>query len=434
MVSKQQLLKLLFVAVLSTPIPAHAGLQDLFGFGARGPALSGSAVAFARGFESVYYNPAGLTVGKGQSFTLGFQAGAFDLKIHSPRAAELASQEKIDPVSGLNLGFDVRLPLKGALKDRIALGVGFYIPTKVLFSAQIPAPYTPQLWVAGSNARSVSFQAGLGVRATDWLRLGLGVRVMAGLDGRIDVAPGELGNLGSKVEDEMVTVYGTVAGLMIQPSTHWSIGLVWRDEIGAPYNIPIRADLGEQLKLPVPPLLIGGKANFDPMQAAIHVGWRLTNDLRVECGVLWKNWSQFPLPINNATAAIPKQDAPNFSDTFVSRVGIEADFKLTENTKMVIRSGYAFEPTPVPTQSGNHNFLDGHRHILSLGNGWAFNMGADALLDLNLYAQLHIMEKRTTRKAEVPSDISVSTNNLGFPWIGSEGMLFSAGLAMGVSF
>ena len=434
MVYNRQLIALALVAIFSTPGKAHAGLQDLFGFGARGPALCGSAVAFASGFESVYYNPAGLTVGKGQSFTLGFQAGLFDLKIHSPRSNELASLEEVEPVSGLNLGFDVRLPLLGALKDKIAIGVGFYIPTKVLFSAQLPEPYTPQLWVTGSNTRSVSFQAGIGIHATDWLRLGLGVRVLASLHGKIDVAPGELGNLGSKVEDEMIAVYGTIAGLMIQPHENWSIGLVWRDEIGATFDIPITADLGDKFNLSIPKLLIGGKANFDPMQAAIHVGWKPTEDLQLELGVLWKHWSRFPLPLLNGTSAIPAQEAPNFSDTFVPRIGIEGGFAVGKTTRTQLRGGYAFEASPVPNQSGQHNFLDGDRHIVSVGNGWSFDLGKQRRLELNIYAQLHIMAKNTTAKTSPPDYISINTSNLGFPWIGAEALLFSSGASVGVNF
>jgi long-chain fatty acid transport protein len=420
-------------AILSIPNAAQAGLQDLFGFGARGPALSGNAVAFAGGFESVYYNPAGLTVGAGQSFNLGFQAGFFDLTIHSPRSDELASLEEIEPVSGLNLGFDVRIPLKGVLKNKIALGVGFYVPTKVLFSARIPKPFEPQLWVAGANARSVSFQAGLGVVASDWLRLGLGVRVLAGLDGKIDVAPGQLGNLSSEVEDEMVAVYGAVVGAMIQAADNWSIGLVWRDELGSPYKIPVTADLGEQLQLPIPPILIAGRANFDPMQAAVAVGWQASSQLRLEVGLLWKFWRRFPLPIQNGTAAIPAQDDPDFQDTFIPRAGIEREFNLGSST-LAVRGGYAFESTPVPKQDGDHNFLDGDRHIVSVGCGWTVDLGEGAQLELNVYAQLHIMQKRSTAKENNAANISISTNNQGFPWIGSEGHLFSSGFSMGMSF
>ena len=68
------------LSVLLAAPHALASPVDLFGFGARGQGLAGAIGASAEGFESVYYNPAGLAFGKRSSFALTYQSADFDLR------------------------------------------------------------------------------------------------------------------------------------------------------------------------------------------------------------------------------------------------------------------------------------------------------------------------------------------------------------------
>jgi len=424
---------LIGLLVCLIPLTAKAGTQDLFGFGARGPSLSGSFVAMARGFESVYYNPAGLSYGKGTSFSFAYQAGIFDLDLRTPRSEVASRWKSPDLTSGVSFGFDVKLPLLGALKDRLALGVGLYVPTQELFSAKLPSPYTPQLWIGGSNARSVAIQAALAVKATNWLRIGVGIRALASLHGSIAVAPNQTGNLGSSVEDELVVVYSACAGLVIQPHGDWFIGVAWRDKLVAPFDVPITVDLGDALPLRVPQISIAGNANYDPMQLAIGLGWKPMAGLSIEAGMLWKHWSPFGLPIKNATANIPPQSPMSFTDTVVTRLGIQGRFEVTELTYLSVRAGYAYEPTPVPHQSGEHNFLDPDRHIISSGIGFSMEFKATKIT-ADLYGQLHMLAPRVHTKSFGPDNSLWATQNQGFPWVGLEGQLYSVGATVGLQF
>ncbi len=427
----------LLVAVLLLSTPALAGNQDLYGFGVRGPGMSGASVAFPRGFESVWYNPAGLVIGGGRSFAFGIQTTSFNLEIDTPRPEDVAGIEDERHISGVTFGVNVRLPLLGALKDRIAIGLGLYIPTSTLLSARIPQPYTPQFSMVADRARTVSIQVALGVKIAEWLQVGAGVRALAALTGRIQVQPNELGRLGGNVEDELVARYAPAVGAVGRPHPDWAIGLVWRGAIGGVFDLPVEADLGDDLPLDIPALRIAGTAVYDPAQLALHLGWQPMEKLSIEAGVTWRRWSNAPVPIENTTEALPAQEPLNYSDTFAPRIGAEGHFDFGA-WRLATRGGYAFEPTPVPDQTGRHNFLDTDRHVISLGLGVGYGAGdpeddSAFRIDLDLYGQVHIMAPRHFTKTFLEGDAGVSiTDNAGYPWIGADGTILSAGASLAV--
>ncbi len=420
----------LAACILAAPT-AHAGNQDLYGMGARGPGMSGATVAFPRGWESVWYNPAGLIVGGARAFSFGFQTTTFDLSVDSPRPEDVAGIGDEEHISGVTLGVNVRLPLLGALQDRIALGLGLYIPASTLLSARIPEPFAPQFSLVGDRARTVSVQAALALEIAPWLQIGGGIRALAALTGTIKVGPNELGRLGGNVEDQLVARYAPAIGAVGRPHPDWAIGVVWRGELGGIFELPVEADLGDDLPLDIPPLQIAGTAVYDPGQLALHLGWEPAEGWSVEAGVTWRRWSQAPIPIENTTAALPPQEALDFSDTFSPRIGAEGRVDLGA-WRLTPRLGYAFEPSPAPDQVGRHNFLDGDRHVTSVGLGLAY--GGDGFrIELDAYTQVHIMAPRQFVKTFADSDDALAvTDNAGFPWIGAQGTIISGGASLGI--
>lgn len=419
--------------MVSTPPAADAGNQDLYGFGARGPALGGAVIAFPRGFEAIYYNPAGIIIGGARTFSVGFQSTAFKLGVRSPRSADVAGIADEDAIHGVTLGIAVRLPLLGALRDRIALGLGLYVPTETLLSARIPRPYSPQFSLIGDRARSVAIKFGIGLKITEWLRLGVSLRALAGLSGFIDVGPTVTGTLGSEVEDELIAEYAAVVGAVLNPSPRWAIGIVWRMALGASYDLPITADLatGTGIPLEVPRISVQGTATYDPQQAALHVGWQPIDELTVELGVTWKHWSAFPVPIENSTTAVPEQEPIEFTDTIVPRVGIESEMEFGR-WRLAVRGGYHLEPSPVGDQPGRHTFLDGDRHIVSLGLGTGWRGEGSFRVKLDVSGQVHFMVPRNFVKELGEEDVVPVTGDAGFPWIGMDGTIFSIGTTLEV--
>jgi len=429
-------LALTLTSTLALASRAHASPVDLFGFGARGQGLAGAIGATAEGFESVYYNPAGLAFGTRASVSLGYQVGAFALK-RGAGEAPLAKAETLG-APALGIGFGVPLRLGGILTQRLALGLGFAIPQTSILVADIERPGDPTFLLVENRAQTVSIQAALALRLSDWLALGIGTLALAELDGRIEVAPNAAGRIGSRVKDQLIADYALVAGLMVRllPHAHALVGetprkvfgvslaLTYRSESRADFNLPITADLGQSFGIPIPEIAVHGTAQFDPAEVALEASARPLDALSVSAGLTWEQWSTFPLPIAYAAvpAGTPPQPLPAFADVVSFKLGLEADFALARDLRLLPRAGLAFAPTPVPAQTDFHNHLDSDRVILCLGLGLRWGR-----LRLDLAGQLQDLARRTSQKAE-----GTPTSNPGFPSITSSGHILFGAVELGV--
>ncbi len=417
---------------------AHASPVDLFGFGARGQGLAGAIGATADGFESVYYNPAGLGFSERPSFALGYQVATFDLRYGIGDQA-LAAAEAID-APALNIGFSVPIPFGGALKDRLALGLGFTIPQTSILIADIERPADPSFVLVENRAQTVSIQAALAVRITDFLALGIGTIALAELEGEIEVAPNAAGRLGSKVRDQLVADYAPVAGVMLRllpfspPATEdaparrlfgLSLALTYRGESRADFELPITADLGESFGIPIPEILVRGTAQYDPAEVALELAARPLAELSFSLGATWERWSTFPLPI--AYAAVPEgtppQPPPGFDDVFSFKLGLESELAITPELALLPRLGFSFAPSPVPAQTGFHNHLDMDRTIVALGLGLRWGR-----VRFDLAAQLHDLAERTSRKAAATPE-----DNPGFPSLTGTGHILFGAIELGIT-
>ncbi|MDP6945655.1 MAG: hypothetical protein QF464_16010, partial [Myxococcota bacterium] len=342
---------------------ASASAPDLFGYGARGQGMAGAAVSTSQGHAGVYYSPARLAYDKEPSFAIGYAHGELDLAIDG-RAV---------PVRGapaLTLGLSLPIPFLGWLEDRIALGLGLVLPQTSILIADIPRPSTPSFALLENRAQTVSIQAAMAFRPLDWLSIGAGVLALATLEGHVTVGPNETGRLGSEVSDVLVADYAPVVAVALEPWPWLSVAATYRGESRATFTFPIDADLGDLTEqvglsgldvdvLPIPILAIEGTAQFDPEQVWLEVAGRPVPWLLVAATMTWKRWSTFDNPIVY-TAERPgdaPQPPPNFHDTVVLRLGLEAELEAGP-IRFAPRLGGAWEPTPTPPQTGFHNYLD----------------------------------------------------------------------------
>ncbi len=380
----------LFLLALA-PATALASALELFGYGARGLALVGASATTARGHAGVYYNPAALALEKRPSFGIAYQAAAFDLERNG-------GEVSVRDAPALTLGLCVPVPLKGFLADRLAAGLGFVIPQSSLLIADLPRPGEPSFAVLESRAHTLSLQGAIGFRPTPWLSVGGGVLALATVRGLVDIAPNELGRVGSAVANEVVTDYAPLLGLLVRPFERLSLAVVYHGESRADFDFPVEADLGETFPLPVPALDISGTAQFDPAQLWVEISGRPIDSVLVAAGMSWSRWSRFANPISYTAVpdGFPTQPEPHFDDTTTWRAGVEGRFELL-SVEIEPRAGAAWIPTPAPDQEGLHSYLDNDR--VQLGAGLGLRRGP---LRLDLAAQLHLLFERSQTKDPAP--------------------------------
>ncbi len=397
--------------------PAWASPVDLFGFGARGVGLAGTIVSMPRGFESIYYNPSGLAFERRASVGLGYQFGALHLEVDGQ---EVNTRD----IPALTIGFAVPLPLGGPLAERLSLGLGFVIPQTSILVTDIERPSEPSFPVLANRAQTVSIQAALGIRITDWLAVGVGTIALAALDGEIIVEPNAAGRIGSRVRDELMADYALVAGALVRPLDNLQFGIQGRTESKADFNLPLRADLGEQFTIPIPTIEIRGTAQYDPAQVTFEASGRPLPWLTVAAGIRWENWATFPMPI--AYSAVPEgtapQPKPNFHDTIAFNLGIELDLELAKDVHLLPRCGFRFEPSPAPAQTGFHNHLDSDRAIGAIGLGLRWGQ-----FRFDMAGQYHDLATRKHTKVAGTPD-----TNPGFPTIEGSGHLLMGSFELGI--
>jgi long-chain fatty acid transport protein len=339
------------------------------------------------------------------------------------------------PLRGGVIGATLPIPFGGVLKDRVALGLGFFTPFDVVVRGRILYPETPQFLLA-DRVQSVAVQAGLGLDIGHGLRLGGGFSALAALTGSVLVATDTSGRVGTVVEDTLVASYAPLAGATYDLGAY-RIGATFRGELKGRFNVVITVeDLGE---ITVPPLNISGLAQYDPLQVALEVA-RVRGDWRLSIGATYKHWSAYPGP-SEATVRCPETDPdtgepftdpcdplapedPGYSDTVVPRVGVERALPLRPSVTAKLRAGAFFEPSPAPEQTGASNLYDNHRLAFTLGYGLSAGP-----VNLDLFTQAHLLLPRSHAKgAAVPAD------NPGAPVVETRGFIFAGGLTAGVAF
>lgn len=407
---------------LGGALPAQASPLDLFSFGGRSPGMAGTGVATATGYEASWLNPAGLADVRRKRVTVGFMYADMNLALNGEDTGT-------DPVRGLIFGGALPLPLGGPLRDRVGLALGFHVPPNAVNRARAPFPGQPMYALLETRGHVVGLQASAGYKVNEALRVGAGVRTLAALDGGIHVFTDRAGRFATRSEQELVTELTPIVGarLLIE-AVDAQVGLVYRGEARTDYQIVITNDLLDSLPLTVPTLTVGGTSQFDPRSVALEVAWQKSRSLVVQGQVQYQDWSNYRLPTFNPVAETEPQEAPGFSDTFVTRLGAQWTAVRDRDKAVVVRGGYAFVPTPAPEMDGRQSLLDNHRHVLSAGLG-LYLPGTRAPVHVDVWVQGHLLAPRRHTK---DLDLYQPGEVAPFYTVLAEGSILSGGVTMGV--
>ena len=416
-------LVVLVVALVAGPRPAAASPLDLFGYGGSSPALAGTGVATATGYDAVYLNPAGLADTK-KRVTLGLLYGDFNLHL---RGADTGT----DAAKGLVFGGALPVPLGGPARDRVGLALGFYVPTVAITRARHPLPGVPTFALLETRSHVVAIQLGLGVRFGDradaGLRVGAGVIALAELRGGIEVTTDGAGRFTTFSEQQLLAKFAPVLGARyLMPAQRLDLGLTFRAASRSDYDITVTNDLGNTLPLTLPTIRIAGNAQYDPLTIAAEAAWRPLPSLEVRAQLAYQRWSAFPLPTLNAIATQPPQEAPGFHDIVVPRLAAEWRIEAGA-TGLALRAGYAAFMSPAPAASGRASLLDNHRDVISLGLGLSWP-GRNPL-HLDVWAQGHLLTPRSHTK---DLDRFDPGDTVPFYRLETDGHILVGGLTVGV--
>ena len=435
----------LLVALVSSR--AVASPEDVFGYGPRSSAMAGVGAASSDDDEAAFTNPALLSRLRLYTLVVGYQGAAFDLHANGPG---LPGAMQYDPATGVLIGIGLPVPFGGVLRNRVGLGIDFYTPTAIIVRGQILYPETPQYLLLPERTQSVAIRAGLGLDLGYGIRIGGGFGALAQIEGSVVVATNASGQVGSNVQDQLIAVYAPSAGatydlpIRVAGNKPFRLGLSYRGELAARFSVEIDATKLSTLNIPI--LNIAGLAQYDPAEIVFEAAYD-TRPLTIAIGATYKKWSDYPGPLEPTIscpttmpvcgALVPPVVA--FHDTIVPRIGVERTLPLSERTKIHLRAGYAFEPTPLSSSTPSSQayspqahalvdvptrYFDASRNIFALGAGLEIPP-----FTFDTYGQIHVMVPRTMTLTPAPDggQTSTSTADVG-------GTVLMAGVTLGVKF
>jgi hypothetical protein len=351
---------LVLYALLAGARAAEASPLQMFGIGGDSPGRAGTGAADVEGFEGVYLNPAGLGGTPAKRFTVGTLLGDFELQ---------GVERTVDAAIGIEIGVTTPVRFGGSWKDRVGLGLGFYVPTNVITKARAPRPGTPFYALLENRAQTVGVQVGFGVALTPRWSVGLSMLTLAALKGSIHVASDPAGRFTTTSEEQLVTDVAPIVGVRWKEGGALALALTARASSQSAYDIAVTNELGEILPVTLPELRFAGIAQYDPLTVAVEAAWRPAPAWLVTTQLSWENWSRFPLPVENPVADMPAEEPTGYHDVVVPRVGAAYTHAAGDELALTARAGYFFAWSPAPEMTGQQALLDNHRHVVSLGFG-----------------------------------------------------------------
>jgi len=421
----------------------------LFGAGSRPIAMGGAYSAVADDYTGGYYNPGGLLAKDTARFGFGYQYCKLQLYAND-QSIPLSHSHR----DGFVLGYAFPLPFLGVLKDRIAFGYNLYQPPDYVMNIYVPKPSTPQFVLLESYTQANFMNVAAAVKIVDGINVGGGLTFSTDVGGSLDLNPGVRGMGGTQVtigvvDQDAQTVLAPSAGLyvdlgrLVSAVRGLTLAFTWRDRYYLDLNIPVTIMLGTI------PLSLDFSSNliYTPQMYTFGAAYRALPGLLVSLDVTYNRWQDYlspslkidtdiQLPVLPLELKPGVVQDPDFSDTVTVRAGAEYRALDVSWCDLLLRGGYAYDPSPVPQQTGWSNWLDGNKHQFSVGFGWGFKrfFGRDLGKTRPELQSVFQYQRVATTHHTKTGDIPKWYLNPGYPQIEGNADVFFFGVAIAVEY
>ncbi len=413
------------VCVLAAPRVGRAAAGTAFSETSRVASLADAVTARPGDAGSILLNPAGLADLKEGMLVVGGHGDAVSQWFQ--RTGDPTAQDRSRGFGAFS--FAAATPLPGPPWARgIVVGMAIDVPAQYLLHINVPArldqPISP---IYDGRPDRIAGVFALGVKVFPRIEIGAGFALSPSLTlpTSVQYVPGRGPNVNDNVEVRLDSSLDLAAapfmGIRAQPFDWLGLSLVYRDQQAS------RAT-GTQMTV------AGGIQASDPIDffqmwdpATVVFGAYVAPTKRVSLSldVAWHNWSAFRTGFDTPLAA-PYQ----LHDTVTVASGLE--LKLARG--FALRGGVGVEPSPLPTQSGQTNYLGASTLVLALGAGLDFRPIAHLpfTVDVHMRQRIEGLESATKDPNVLPdADPTLPGNqidNMGYPGFRSRTFMVQAGL------
>jgi len=406
---------------------------EFYGFGARRMGRAGGGIALSDGPESILSNPASLpglpfpelSIGAiyGESSFQQFPELWWDTNqdgLINDQDPGLAAGPQYDPTFGIMIG--AALPFG----ERVALGIGLYVPPKRLLRLATFDPQIPTYFLYSNRNQRYELGLALGVRPVAGLSFGGGVLMIPKaryhLGATLDVAlsgaeEGEaLGDVVGMSLDVHSMELDLSPGFAPIASMHWrlgdlhpaltglEVGAAWRGTAGLPVDVGIdlqinarTQDIGELEDIVVPlvgRLELGVYDHYVPPRWEAGIAYTCTLKGReaftLSADIRHTSWDKLKINVAQVTHSELNGAVVDFGDdpiadknpyeptlraTWAPRLGLDIAMPAIRTQTLMgeigirLRGGIGFEPTPLVSQGPESALIDAGRMIFAGGLG-----------------------------------------------------------------
>lgn len=353
-----------------------------------GNAFAGNA-AIAEDASTIYYNPAGLSRMTGQQFTI--TGSALRPSIRFSNAGSISTAGR--PLTGGNGGdagdwtFVPALYYATDLGRGLRFGIGLQSPFGL--KTEYDEGWVGRYQALKSELQTIDINPTLAYKVNDSLSLGAGISAQytrVELSRAIDFGSVCVGRLGAascaplgflpQAKDGRITLegtdwgYGFNLGVLFAPSDSMRFGLAYRSRIRHDVSGG-SARFDKPAGLPAP---LAAATAFSDTDAAANIDlpeslnfsayadlaprWAVMSDIN------WTRWSRFnELRVRFANGAPDSVIREDWRNSF--RLGIGVNYRYSNAWKL--RTGIAYEQSPVRDESRTANIPDADRTLLAFG-------------------------------------------------------------------
>ncbi|MGU3664577.1 OmpP1/FadL family transporter [Methylobacterium sp. A49B] len=390
-------------AVILCAGQAHAGAFGIREQSTQAQGLSyAGAASGSGGVSSIFWNPATITMNPGfvseQNLTfIGLSSEIRPAPGTNPAFAGLGGSGDIGQGAVVPAG-----ATSYQLSDRLWLGLSTGAPFGLVTKPR--DVWAGEVYGRSSRIFSLAFNPVIGFKVNEWLALAAGpnieyfrltLRQALPIPGISPVAypsgflKGESWGVGFTAGATITPRDGTVLGIGYRSSVHHDID----GSIGVP--LLALAPLAGQVR---------AKLNT-PDKLSVGLTQAITPVARVNLGFEWDNWSRLgSIGIVSKTLGLPVNNLPlNYKDGYTYAIGAEYD----ASANLTLRTGFAYETSPIDFSNRSVRLPDGDRYIASVGASYRWNQQ----LTLNL-AYSHFFLDRSRILAGIGRDYNVG--NIAF--------------------
>jgi len=357
-ISRSLLTLLMTVGTLSvTDSTVYAGA---FGLDEQGAAAMGRANAFAAQADdttALFYNPAGIGQLHGTQISFG-------TTLIAPSTTLNNTSSNVTTDTTAALFYPSTLYIVHEIRDGLHAGLGVFTPFGL--STEWPADWEGRYVTTFSEINTYYFNPNIAWSPSPRFHAAAGISYVPSsvtLRNKLDLSGFPLPDGESEVKADGDGWGYNVAALATLPGSN-NVGVSFRSPVKIDYSGDASSEPSAALGTPqavrssltLPPILTVALAN------------RAIEAITVEADVQWVGWSKIrsiSIDLVDPSASDPPPTIYNWRDSYSLRFGAEHS-----QGPITVRAGYAYDMTPVPSDTIDPSIPDSDKHTFALGGGY----------------------------------------------------------------